>query len=636
MNVMTINFCHRDFPINYGQTLLGYALYKNIQKCGHNPISVSYLERNNDAKMWYLTRLLTPDKKTFSSKSFSATTEFVKNNMKFVPCFSKKEVYEISSLCNAWIVGGDVVWRKAYLGEIFTLDFGSPSVRRISYSPSIYGFDEADEDFFKGEFSKINRNLDFISFREEGALNIFKQLTGRDNVFNAIDPVLLERKEDWYEIAKPLENVTKEFVVIYIFGNPEEYKDFVENIKSEYLDKQIVVVPTSEAWANMYSVTEAIGVEEFIWLFSKTSFVITNSFHGVAFALEFEKQFYICSRLNMPGEGRDFRITEILKRVGVKERITYTSNDDEKIDYKKVSERIEQWRKKSFEFLRNSLSEEAELKFPKVYAVKNRNEQVRFKSSSGGAFHELAMEVINDGGIVFGAEWDEDFRVRHTSISSIEEIDKLMKSKYVQSHLGDTYVKVENQLKAGKKVLFTGTPCQIYGLRKYINNQYSDKLVCMGIMCHGTPKAEVWNSYLSSLEKENGKTKEVIFRDKANGWKDWNIVFKYEKNEYLCKWNENQYYLDFLENRNLMESCFNCKAKYHLKNIDILIGDFWRYKSIEDGFDDDKGLSAVTIFSEEGNKLWKKIENKFDIEESDFSTLSNLQWHLEHSAIKPT
>lgn len=633
MNVMTINFCHRDFPINYGQTLLGYALYKNIQRLGHNPIAVSYTERDQNMEKWYLARLLTPDKRTFASKSFAKTTEFIRNNMNFIPCFSKKEVYKISELCDAWIVGGDVVWRKGYLGEIFTLDFGSPSKRRISYSPSMYGYNKEDECFFKAEMSKIKRNIDFVSFREESSVKIYNDLTGEDS-FNAIDPVLLEEKENWLNIAKPMSNITSNYILIYIFGNPEEYNNLIESLKIDNSDKQIVIIPTTEKWAEMFDVNDPIGVEEFVWLFNNADIIITNSFHGTAFALEFEKQFYVCGRANMVGEGKDFRISELLKKVGIADNRDYCKKTLDLIDYTIVSREIEKWRKASLDYLQDALVEDAELHFPQVYAVKNKNDEIRKMSSSGGVFYELAMAVINDGGIVFGADWNERFDVNHVAANSEEDVKKLMRSKYVQSHMDGVYDKVRTYLESGIRVLFTGTPCQIYGLRKYLNNQFDEKLICVGIICHGVPKNAAWRKYLSLLEEKYGKTKEVTFRDKTNGWKDWKIRICFEDEEYIANWQDDSYYTDFLKNDSLLESCFACNSKYHLKNLDMIIGDFWRYESKEDNFDDDKGLSAVIVLTRVGERIWNNIESQFKTEKSDFKTLSNLQWHLEHSAIK--
>lgn len=634
MNVMTLNFCHRDFPINYGQTLLGYALYKNVQKLGHNPIAVSYTRRNSEQKKWYLTRYLTPDKKDFFSKSFAMTTEFVRKNMTFVPCFCEEEVYEVAELCDALIVGGDVVWRKGYLGEVFTLDFGSLTKRRVAYAPSIYGWNEDDREFFKREFNKIKRNLDFISFRENASVEEFRQLTGGE-VFNAIDPVLLESKEEWTEIAKPMQDISCEFILVYIFGDVNDYKELINRVSTDNPDKRVIIIPTSRDWCEVYDVKDPIGVEEFVWLFINANMIITNSFHGTAFAIEFEKQFFLCRRNNMVGEGTDYRIEELLKKVGIRGNRYYLEDVCSYIDYDYVSKRINAWRNESREYLRMALLETTAQQYPKVYATRNNDFKTRTDSSSGGVFYALATSIIEGGGVVFGVAWDENFEAKHIAVQSIDDIAKLMRSKYVQSYIGDTYKEVKLYLESGRKVLFTGTPCQIYGLRRYLGNSVnSEKLICVSIICHGVPKPEIWREYLDSFYDEYGKAIEVIFREKTDGWKNWNIKIGFEKGEYCSKWDKDEYYKRFLMNESLQDRCFECKAKNHLKTADIIMGDFWRYKSNDSDFDDDMGLSAVVIISEVGNNIWNSVKNQFRTEKSDYKTLSDLQWYLEHSAIK--
>lgn len=133
---------------------------------------------------------------------------------------------------------------------------------------------------------------------------------------------------------------------------------------------------------------------------------------------------------------------------------------------------------------------------PMAYACYNRDEKVRLASSSGGIFTLIAEAVLKQGGVVFGAGFDEDFNVCHQCVERVEDLDKLRMSKYVQSKIGETYREAENFLKENRLVLFTGTPCQIGGLKAYLGKSY-DNLITQDIICHGVPSPMVWEDYLA-------------------------------------------------------------------------------------------------------------------------------------------
>lgn len=136
----------------------------------------------------------------------------------------------------------------------------------------------------------------------------------------------------------------------------------------------------------------------------------------------------------------------------------------------------------------------------KVYAAKNMDEEVRLKSSSGGIFTLLAESVIKRGGVVFGAKFDDEWMVVHDYTDNIEGVAAFRGSKYVQSIIGNAYRKVEQFLKSGRMVLFTGTPCQIAGLKKYLRKEYK-KLLAVDLVCHGVPSPKVWQMYLEETNR---------------------------------------------------------------------------------------------------------------------------------------
>jgi coenzyme F420-reducing hydrogenase beta subunit len=132
------------------------------------------------------------------------------------------------------------------------------------------------------------------------------------------------------------------------------------------------------------------------------------------------------------------------------------------------------------------------------YAAKNRSEQIRLKSSSGGVFHILAEEILDAGGVVFGASFNNDWEIVHDYIESIDDISKFHGSKYVQSWMGDSYRKCKNFLDAGRNVLFSGVPCQIAALKQFLGKDY-ENLLTVDLVCHGVPSPGVWKKYIDEL-----------------------------------------------------------------------------------------------------------------------------------------
>lgn len=165
----------------------------------------------------------------------------------------------------------------------------------------------------------------------------------------------------------------------------------------------------------------------------------------------------------------------------------------------------------------------------KVMAGRNGNEEIRMVSSSGGAFTLLAGEIIGRGGVVFGARFDENWNVVHSYTECTDGLAAFRGSKYVQSRIGETFSQAEKFLKQGREVLFTGTPCQIAGLRRFLGKEY-DNLLSMDIVCHGVPSPGVWKEYLKQTTQNLspiGRIVGINFRDKRTGWKEYSFSLPY-------------------------------------------------------------------------------------------------------------
>lgn len=252
-----------------------------------------------------------------------------------------------------------------------------------------------------------------------------------------------------------------------------------------------------------------------------------------------------------------------------------------------------------------------------VYAAYRRNFEKRMQSASGGIFACLAEYVLSKNGVVFGAAFDDDWVLKHHYIESISELKKLQGSKYVQSIIGNSYCDAESFLKKGKIVLFSGTPCQIQGLKKYLSKDYSN-LLTVDLFCHGVPSPEVWNEYLKIMSK-NRKLKSFCQRDKQNGITNAPLVFEFDNGDVLRQeYNKNLFIRGFISNLYLRRSCYYCSFKGIERCSDITIGDFWGADKFHPDFYDDYGVSAIVVHSDTGREYLSKIENDINIISSNY------------------
>lgn len=248
---------------------------------------------------------------------------------------------------------------------------------------------------------------------------------------------------------------------------------------------------------------------------------------------------------------------------------------------------------------------------PLVYAAINNDESVRLQSSSGGIFTFLAESVLDRGGVVFGACFDQNWNVVHDYTETKEGLARFRGSKYVQSHVGNSFTQVKSFLDSGREVLFSGTPCQVAGLKNYLRKPYSN-LLTVDLVCHGVPSPEVWKKYLQeTVSRAYGiKKKKVVnfgdyisdisFRAKDKGWKKYNIkiIFRNGKVE-MMPFSENPYMNVFLSDLSLRPSCYACPTKLHRAQSDITLADFWGVNEIKPDIDDDKGCGLILINCEE-------------------------------------
>lgn len=246
-----------------------------------------------------------------------------------------------------------------------------------------------------------------------------------------------------------------------------------------------------------------------------------------------------------------------------------------------------------------------------VYAAKNSDDDIRLKSSSGGIFTLLAEQTIKGGGVVFGACWDKDWNVKHDYIDNISDLQRFRSSKYLQSVIGDNYLKSEQFLKTGRKVMFTGTPCQIAGLKHFLRKEY-DNLLAVEIICHSVPSPGVWQQYLTTrlhtLKWNKSDIRNISFRDKKTGWKTYSFVIENKDgNSFIELSSKNAFMRGFLADLYTRPSCHACPAKQLRSGSDLTLGDFWGIESLMPEIDDDKGVSAIIVNSDKGKQVLHNI-----------------------------
>lgn len=302
-----------------------------------------------------------------------------------------------------------------------------------------------------------------------------------------------------------------------------------------------------------------------------------------------------------------------------------------------------------------------------VYAAKNRDKDTLINSSSGGIFFALAKSVISEGGVVFGARFNEKWEVVHDFAETLEEVHTFQGSKYVQSRIGDTFKIAEKFLKDGRRVMFTGTPCQISGLRLFLRKPY-DNLLAVDVVCHGVPSPLVWREYLKHITRPECVAKNtdfqstlcdkkpiitgIDFRDKRLGWEKFGFsvhavarqgdknsdsqstIGLPEEQELLFEPHDKNLFMQiFLKDLDLRPSCNICPAKCGKSQSDITLADFWGSKRYVPDTYDYNGVSLVLVNTPNGDTNFKSLSIASKAISYEIALMSNPS--IEKSAGKP-
>lgn len=259
---------------------------------------------------------------------------------------------------------------------------------------------------------------------------------------------------------------------------------------------------------------------------------------------------------------------------------------------------------------------------PDTYAVWSKDKDIRYNSTSGGAFSELAKIILANGGLVAGARYNNQNMVEHSLVDSIEGLEELRQSKYISSSPNNIYSEIKTELIKGKNVAFCGSPCQVAGLYAYLGKEY-DNLITMDFICRGMNSPKAFQSWLNEMEEQEGsKVTKVWFKYKDGGWKSSpkRTRLDFADGHYVVKEGKKNLFMQgyLTSNLYIRPCCGNCFFKGVPRKSDITFADFW---GIEKELDDDRGTSMLLVNSDKGRELFNIAKASLEVYEKDFDSV---------------
>lgn len=270
---------------------------------------------------------------------------------------------------------------------------------------------------------------------------------------------------------------------------------------------------------------------------------------------------------------------------------------------------------------------------PEVYAAKNSSDETRKNSASGGIFTLLSDYVLKQNGVIYGAVFGEDMQVAHIRVMDGEKRDAMRGSKYIQSRLDGIFKQVEQDVKENRSVLFSGTPCQVAGLKAYLGKDYPNLLLC-DIVCHGVTSPKVFREYLSYIgQKYHSKVTQMCFRDKEQGWSNQKWKITLQSGETLVDNKDVDIYKRLYYSHVIHRpSCHECPYTSTIRQGDISMGDFWGIENSLPEFKDELGVNVLFVNTKKGASVFEQI--KSDIKYQTSNLKDCLQPQLQYPTEK--
>lgn len=283
------------------------------------------------------------------------------------------------------------------------------------------------------------------------------------------------------------------------------------------------------------------------------------------------------------------------------------------------------------------LHHKIEEKIPGGYVCRSKDLGIVAASTSGGMFTPISRWIIEQGGVIFGVGFGEDWMVKHKMADSLEAAGEFRGSKYVQSYLGDTFENVKKKLEEDRWVCFSGTPCQAAGLKAYLNKEY-EKLLIVEVICHGTPSPALWKKYVDYQEKRSRtKLKSVNFRAKTYGYHSGSMELQFQNGKKYKGSARTDYMLkSFFKEISSRPSCYHCAFKTVSRVSDLSLFDAWHVSQLVPGvLDDDKGYTNVLVHTEKGQKLLEELREQLELYPADVDKMVELDGIMVKNSAKP-
>lgn len=669
---------------NYGANLQAFALCNYINSLGYDCETVDYVSRE-DLKFLKLGSWLKLSWDNEKNKSVSRKLKLAAalalsapEKQKRLSSFGnfRKKYYRLSPFCkdaneikkmgyDTLICGSDQIWNPDLRHGLDPLFFCRVDgvKKRISYAPSIgkEKYNDKDAEIAKNWI----KDIDYCSLREATSAQYISELVGI-KAECVCDPVFLPDRLCYEKMAsKRLTN--KKYVLVYSIVKNSKMIEVAKNYAEKCGLELIEICQTKDKKCTHKQYTH-LGPDRFLSAIKHAEFVFTNSFHGTAFSLIFEKELFA-----FENRERGTRITNILEKASLTSRLVGDDGvlPEEKCDYSNKSD-FTNYIESSKEFLKqaleaeyksiagskcvgcgacknvcasnaislhpdvegflqaridtskcvgcnmcyktcSALNEPQKTESQNTYAFK-ADDKLREQSASGGAFAALAQTVLSNGGVCYGAVQNENFSVSHIRCDSVDSLKKLQGTKYVQSDMSSCFKNVENDLADGKTVLFSGTPCQVDALKTYVKTKKlnDEKLYLCDIICHGVPSPSVFKDFVLWLGgKYKSKVASYEFRSKKISWRGNSCYVTLSdgrelKNDRLASAFMNVYY----SGRITRESCYECKYTTLRRVSDITISDFWGLEKTLPEFEDSLGVSMIMVNTDKGKILFDKTEGQ--------------------------
>lgn len=678
------------YGANYGSLLNGYAEYCLLKEFGKEVLMLQKPNASLDDQEIVKGHNVKFVKKYYDEEDIS-------------PALSYDRLTELNDICDCFCAGSDQIWNHTLsFHENLYLPFVRDDKKLISFATSFgHKVDKVPLDR-RDTVRKYLKRYSAISVREQFDVDILKDNYGINGTL-VFEPVFCIDKKYYLQLIENSKfNETEPYLLTYILDPTPEKREAILYYQNK-LGIKVVNILNGVQWAwnrnkellNLPNTIPDVEAEDFLKAFMNASYVITDSFHGSAFSIIFNKPF-----LAIGNYGRGYeRFIDLLGRLKLMDRLVTDPKNiphDEKylkaVDYTVTNQIIEQEAKRTVEWFkiavntpkdeldsicyvpnRNILNKKRSVidikkctgcgscisscpknaiemfennegflnpiidftkcincglcekkcpvinpKYsnysnPECFAVM-ANDEIRNISSSGGMFSIVAKYILQNGGYVCGAAYENDFKVEHCIINDVKDLDKLRGSKYIQSNTKNTYKEVKQLLMTGKQVLYTGTPCQIAGLNAYLGKEYNN-LYTIDILCHGISSHKVFSKYHKDIHNSKILT-DVKFKEKSPwGWHAGINAYFIDGTKYSQPLEKDAYFRAYLGSISKNTTCGICKFNVLPRQGDLTIGDFWRIEKFRPELNDNKGTSVVLVNNDKGMDLFNLLQNDMQIKE---------------------